>query len=355
MNENYSTYEQIDQFLKGNLKGNDLTDFQQKLDLDKEFSETVRAQKVVNEMVMTRHLTALKGKMQEDLKNKNFNSANKKWNYGAFLGMLLVASVAVWLLNGETTTIQVLAKENKPLVKDERKVNEPILKTPEKAQIQKAKPDVPKSSSDILKISKPGTAILEITKETANEPVLIDKLPEAKTANKTEIAPLFDCSIKKWSVNIETSPTCSLKREGYILIFDIEKLEYSIDNGQHFGRIKEYNSLAQGKYLLIAKDLNGCEYKTTAEVNSKICKTMDDIVFNPTLGNWKVMTKDNLETEVEVHDKSGRLVWKRNSNSDQPEWDGKNNQGQLVEIGMYGFRIQYSDGDSNEGYISVMY
>jgi hypothetical protein len=352
MNEDYSAYEQIEEFLKGNLKGNNLTEFQQKMESDKEFSETVRAQKVVNEMVMIKHLADLKGKMQQDLKGKNFNFT-KKWKFGAFLGLLLVASVTVWTLSDKYEPTEAL-RENKEIVKTEQ-VIEPILKDSEKAQIQEVKSELSKASNVVKEIPKPLISIPEVKKEVARVPVLVEKQTEAKMIDQPENPPKFDCSIKQWKISVETSPTCSGKKEGSILIFDREKHEYSIDEGQHFATKKEFNALAQGTYHLIAKDADGCEYKSTAEVKSKKCKTLEEFVFNPSLGNWIVPSKDNSDVEVTIVDKSGQLVWKKSFSSQQPEWDGKNNQGQLVEIGLYSFRFQYSDGDSKEGYISVMY
>ena len=355
MNEDFSTYEQIDEFLKGNLKGNELTNFQQKMESDKEFSETVRVQKVVNEMILTKHLAGLKGKMQQDLKGKNFTLTTKIWKFGAFLGLFLVASVTVWTLNDKSEPTEVVVGENKASVKTEQKATEPILKNPEKAEIQKVKSELPKTTNVVKETSKPLILTPEVKKEIAPEPVLVKKQTEAKTIEQPENTQRFDCSIKKWKISVETSSTCSGKKEGAILIFDREKHEYSIDEGQHFATKKEYNTLAQGTYHLIAKDADGCEYKTTVEVKSKTCKIMDEIVFNPTLGNWIVPSKDNSDVEVTILDKSGQLVWKKGFSFQQSEWDGKNNQGQLVEIGLYGFRIQYSNGDSKEGYISVMY
>lgn len=355
MNEDYSTYEKIDEFLKGNLNGTDLAEFQYKMESDSEFSETVRAQKVVNEMILTKHLADLKGKMQKDLKGKNFNPTTKKWKYGAFLGLFLAVLVTVWSLSNKYEPTEISGEENKATVKTEQKVTEPILRDPEKAEIQKVKSDLQKTSNVVKEIPEPLISIPEVKKEIAQELVLVEKQTEAKTVVQPENAPTFDCSIKKWKISVETSPTCRGKKEGAILVFDREKNLYSIDEGQHFGTKKEFNNLTQGTYNLIAKDADGCEYKSIAEVKSKKCKTLEEFVFNPILGNWIVPSKDNSEVEVTIVDKSGQLVWKKGFSLQQPEWDGKNIQGQLVEIGLYGFSIQYSNGDSKEGYISVMY
>ena len=354
MKEDYSIYEQIDEFLKGNLKGNDLALFQHKMESDEEFAENVRAQKVVNEMILTKHLADLKGKMQKDLQDKNFNKNTSIWKYGAFLGLFLVTSVTVWKLNDTPKQKEILIEQHKTIVKAEQKTTEIILENAE--AIEEVSNKIKHNSFNKNSPSSLISPIIENKKEIVQEPVLIEKLTEAKTIDQAEKAiPIFDCSIKKWNIHVETSPTCVGKNEGAILIFDREKHLYSIDEGQHFSTKKEYNTLGQGTYPLITKDADGCEYKTTAEIKSKSCKTMDEIVFNPTLGNWIVPSKDNSDVEVTIVDKAGQLVWKMGFSFQQPEWDGKNTQGQLVEIGLYGFRIQYSGGESKEGYISVMY
>lgn len=357
MNEDYSTYEQIDEFLKGNLKGNDLAEFQHKMESDTEFSETVRAQKVVNEMVMTKHLADLKGKMQKDLQHHHFDKKTNYLKYGLGLaGILAATSVVIWQWNGNEEPKTSLPEQPKALVKIEQKQTELIREISKQEPKQESKSKLPKTTNVANEIPKPSNSVSEVKTAFAKEPDLNVKNVETTSVTQPEKAQsTVDCSAKQWRITIETSPTCFGKSEGAILVFDREKHLYSIDEGQHFGTKKEFSSLAQGTYHLIAKDVDGCEYKSTAEVKSKKCKTSEEIVFNPSLGNWIVPTKDHSDMEVTIVNKSGQPVWKTDHSIQQPEWDGKNLDGQLVPVGLYGFRIQYSDGDSKEGYISVMY
>jgi hypothetical protein len=359
MNEDFSTYEQIDEFLKGNLKGNELSNFQQKMESDSEFSETVRAQKVVNEMVMTKHLADLKGKMQLDLQNNSFNNKTNYLKYGFGLaGIMVATTLAIWQWNGNEEPKTSLPEQPKAIVKIEQKAIEPIQENSKEELKQEGKSEMPKSTNVIKEISKPANSVSESQIEVEKEPELSIRNVEATSIKEPEkvAKQTIDCLIKQWKINIETSPTCLGKSEGSILIFDREKHLYSIDEGKYFSTKKEFNTLAQGAYHLIAKDENGCEYNTETEVKSKKCKTLEDLVFNPNLGAWHVLTKDNLDSEIEIRDKAGRLVWKKIfSSSDLQEWDGRNNEGQLVPIGLYCFHIVYSNGDSKEGYISVMY
>ena len=356
MNEDYSTYEQIDEFLKGNLKGNGLANFQHKMESDKEFSEIVRAQKAVNEMILTKYLAELKGKMQQDLKGKNFNKNTNNGKYGFGLVVILIISLAIWQLNGNEEPKTSLPQQPKAIVKIEQKATETIQEISKNELKLESKSELPKPSTVVQEISKPANSVSEVKIEVAREPELRVRNEETTSVKQSEKAnPTIDCAAKNWKINIETSPTCSSKSEGSILVFDREKHTYSIDEGRHFATKKEFNALAQGTYSLIAKDTDGCEYKSTIEVKSKKCKTLEEFVFNPTLGNWIVPTKDNSDVEVTIVNKSGQQVWKMSYSFQQPEWDGKNIDGQLVPIGLYGFHISYSNGDSKEGYISVMY
>lgn len=350
--------EEIDQFLVGKLKGEDLANFENRVASDAAFAEMVEVQRIANQIVLTKHLAHLKEKMENDLRPRK--AGGNWWKWSPLIGVALVGFLMIDRYNsepkkeivatnnsaGEVQRVEprtvVADAENNKQKEIKRTNSNPLLNTePRQQSINEAR----ENNLAIHQIEK--NIQQDALNEGRNEERMVSVVPNATKP---------DCSQKKWSVDIQTTPACQGKEEGEILVFDKLPNRYSLDEGHTFSAKKEFRKLPAKLYTLLIVDNDGCSKSEHVEVKEKRCKDVHEVVLNPHLGTWKIPLKENSQAEIHVFDKSGKLVFQKQlASSVEEEWDGKNNEGQLLPPGYYAFTIEYTDGDVQRGFISIMY
>ena len=122
MRPELETYYQIDKFLQGELKGDELVAFQNKMMADESFSEEVKYQKMVNEIVIGASYNSLRNQMSRDISNIDKNTGLKNWGIAAITGIALLSGSIYY-----------------SATKQDQSITKPDLKMPNKRLILKIK------------------------------------------------------------------------------------------------------------------------------------------------------------------------------------------------------------------------
>lgn len=361
MDAEFDINEKIDDYLRGKLSRVQQADFEGQMQADPALARQVNLQKLANEIVFTKGLADLKAKISADIAS---GKAEKKtnWIWTWAIGLGIVALVASWFIFSnkpkpvafEEIPITIEKAQDNP-VKQEISLNKPSETTishtaPSNVKVQETKMEA-------------GTAAPIAAKEVESEqkPMISSPIPEeTKVEHKLEVPAIIekskvDCGVKKWHFSLQATPTCAHANDGSIEVIDKTHHQYALGNG-NFTTSKSFHHLKKGNYSVSVKDENGCVTTSEVEVYQKNCQENLEVAFNSQLETWKVPIKESNKGEIQIFSKNGRLAFSKQWNQgEEVEWDGKNQNGDLLDRGLYSFTIHYSNGETQQGTISITY
>ena len=354
MNEDFHNYQLIDRYLRNELPVQELEVFNQKLRSDKEFAEAVDLQKLSNDLIVEERFYSIMDEMDHPAKGK-------PWKKG-----IIISSVILLLLTG-AYFIKNSDKDNP--VKDIKPVT-----LPEKADssAKELREEVKTSfQEEIIQpkikdpVDKEKKSPVNTVEELYSMPVAPQAMDDHATALKDEniVLPVKKdpCGNTFISAEVQTHESCEGESTGMIEIpmYALKGGEepYSFSLNDQYQSSNIFMQVAPGSYDLKIKDQNGCiEVRKNVTVKSKRCVKFESFSFNPSYGEfWKFPAGENQDFKVRITNKQGVQVYAIEVKGGSPyEWDGRSSAGSPLPSGTYFYVLEFPDGRTGQGYISII-
>lgn len=91
------------------------------------------------------------------------------------------------------------------------------------------------------------------------------------------------------------------------------------------------------------------------EKHEKITEPRLEVSINPDLGEyWNIPNPNNEHFTYKILDKAGTVVFQGEGKSDQVMWEGNRQGGELLNMGIYYFYVEYSSGKKILGDITIL-
>lgn len=370
MRPELETYEQIDLFLNGELEGDALRSFEQKMAGDAAFAEEVQLQKLANEVVRGAALHDLRTQMTADIQKMDASSG--KWK---------IASIAVGFIALSSSVLYFATKSN----------NAADKKTPESSathqtSIQKVEGvrAAEKIKMDKVLAAQTGdntsgnhtthTTVVDSTSFhqsdvlhhlNDNTPVATEKMPQTKTetipAANTE--PVKQNANPCTSVHIEATynvvASCPDKNTGSIRIPQSSikggSAPYTVrlDKSRTLQNSDAFSNLAADSYTLYITDQSGCAKTYPVEVPEKTCNPFSS-VFAPDKGEvWKYTGSEHISYTLTIVNMAGQQVYRTPQMQGVFEWQGFSQKGEYLDAGLYIYVAEYTDGTKENGQVTI--
>lgn len=356
MNLDQHISEEVERYLKKEMSIEEIHSFKKKLSTIPAYMETYQAELALREMIRTKQLHNLQNKIKSDLNKPS--GFSWKWLTGGLSGILVIG-VLFLKLNNHIEENNILNNSNKKetsgsLTSKNFSVEDETL----------GKTSVIKNYSNKIitdTIAKSYDGPLNADSVVTIAPEVLNKNDERIDQHNNEVAAI-DCSKNPVTVDIVTEASCKGDENGRLSI-DIKSLsggtspfQYALEGVEDFSRQHIFSDLKSGKYIVLIKDKNACVTKITKEVGTRNCDKPIDEVFNPDLSNWKIPIDGESGGVVKIFNKAGTLVYSENFElGSSLEWNGRNENGIMLDKGQYVFLISYTNGEQKKGYISISF
>ncbi|MGN6645010.1 MAG: gliding motility-associated C-terminal domain-containing protein [Cytophaga sp.] len=368
MRPELETYEQIDLFLNGELEGDALRSFEQKMAGDSAFAEEVRLQKIANEVVKGASLQDLREQMSADLQKMDASSG--KWK---------IVSIAVGFIALSSSVLYFATKSNNPADK----------KTPEstthQTSIQKAegvraaekiKMDNVLAAETATHTSGNTTTPATTVDSTSfhqsdvlhhlndNTPVSSATVPHSRTedvlAEHTEEPQNSDpCASVYIEAAYSIAASCPDKNTGSIRVPQSSikggAAPYTVrlDKSRTLQNSDAFSNLAADSYTLYITDQAGCAKTYPVEVPEKTCNPFSS-VFAPDKGEiWKYTGSGHISYTLTIVNMAGQQVYRTPQMQGVFEWQGLSQKGEYLDAGLYIYVAEYTDGTKENGQVTI--
>ncbi|WP_018344358.1 hypothetical protein [Cytophaga aurantiaca] len=361
-------FDKIEAYLSGELDAGEKTAFENQVAADDLLKAEVEKHKVANALIMEQRLLSVKNIFQEErIKDSGSNGLSKPF------GFILLAVAAI----GIGTSVYLLNKKDDVISskKDENQSNQIVSTTitPDNKNVSGNKELTTKDASqsvatttdngfhkqqiqqmeEQLRVDEKGTLYIDSSsiQKTDVRPVT----HAVKTIDEIKTAP-DPCAHVTIQANIKPSPSCDYKSTGNILVSNINggTKPYSVSISSSSDESVVNGELEKGVYQAIVRDANGCTHKySNIVVAEKDCPV--DYSFNPFYGDEEIyIGPSGVEGQIEIYDKAGVLYYQRAIHAMVAfKWSGMGNGNQIIP-GYYIFVINYADGTSKRGSITIV-
>lgn len=366
MHKEYS-YEEIEQYLSGDLPEKDQMQFEEQLQTDASLKQKVLICQSAPNLILLNKLKDLKAIMSEEQRKAEqpkfpFN----KTGLAILISSVLISGLAIYMNKNKATPAnthkKIIPVNQAAPTSEGTPINADQLQRRNNTVVDSQKRTDTNSNTDTT--SKP-TTIVSSTPATI---VVQDKLvPENKTqktdlnqTNNTSIhtpatTAVINCTGVDIAADISVTEPCFGSNNGSIELHHLHggKAPYkSILNGNVTASGHTFKNLYQGNYVIEVADANGCKHQfNTLILVGKNCVTNYD--FNTSLGeSWAGPIADQSCT-LRIVDKNGTLVYTKQLMPDeQCTWTGHSLTGGLLH-GYFVFTLENKDGSVNRGSITI--
>jgi hypothetical protein len=289
----YHLYEKIDQYLQGNLSGDELNLFQLEMSNNSEFAQQVDLQSLTNNIVIENKLDSVRSKLSNIHNRKSgtnsFLSSFKTFSIVSLSFFLSAGLLAYYMkfdskeqINQELGST-IVTKQNKVrTIKELIKVEEVLVKESgqDKDQFIDQEPEtlIDQSSTDEKADRSKNNDIVSSEKEkTTEKPKEVKQFQQLTDFVNNERV-LNPCAEVRISTKIDITPSCEGENNGALRV-ELDKTSggkapyfYSID-GKNYSMKGEFENLEQGSYSFYIEDADGCLNKIDnyIKVNTKSC------------------------------------------------------------------------------------
>jgi hypothetical protein len=381
MNPEEEKYDLIERYLEGSLPPKDAEAFRQRMEQDADLRQEVQAHQAVHDLVMDQGLINLKQKLQSIHQNElRNNSGSNRWKlYGGIGALLLIGAASLYLYHqpatepqaAQTTTIQpsgstTLPADSAPVaVLPEPTEQVPVAPAPttpppatnttpvvvpaEDKHVQ-AKTDVATTASEKQKHD---------SSSTHGATVPSGKAPDNPAQASNQVA---DCSQVQFSGTVSGAESCNDSPTGTIMI-QLSSLKggqkpykFSLAKDEGYKTAAHFDQLEAATYEVWIKDKNNCTGRLQkVEIKAKNCPK--EYVFAPAREQvWEIPLKEGLAAnDIRIFNRGGQQVYQASLlQVFQPVWHGTDNSGISLPMGSYSFVIRYTNGEIEQGYVTVL-
>jgi hypothetical protein len=163
------------------------------------------------------------------------------------------------------------------------------------------------------------------------------------------------CSQSNIQAEFNTQGTCFNKQEGEIHILKITggKGPYITEVINNDNSTIDRTHLKHGTYILKITDQNNCtKIYESIVIESINCK--EEYVFNPSIGETWNMPVYSSNGQIQIVSKNGTVLYKNTLLANEEyTWNGVTQTGN-IEYGLHSFIIQYKDGYTLNGTITIV-
>jgi len=358
--EEFNYHQMIEEYLLGAMTSPERLAFEKELEKNSALQQEVNAHRLANDIVIERRLLDVKATLK--IIDKQASSNGWKWMLGAGLGLVLLGGYYFSTLN---TTSPV------PVKQPAKTIAIPPIKT---QRVETQLPQAKAITASKKGVTAPQASLPDEGANTMSSPVQAStelparaEIPEAKTeapvhqdkteenAKKPVPIPVDPCKWVTLSADISTHATCQGKSEGIVRVAHIKggTLPYKTALFDERNQESSLSSLSKGTYTLVVTDNKGCSQRfEKLKVATKVCS--QDLVFNPSLGeSWEIPDSEQDGT-LKIYDNAGTLYfWKEIQAFEKEHWSGRSMNGEQKQ-GYFLFEIQYKDGSSAQGSITLV-
>ncbi|WP_028981103.1 hypothetical protein [Sporocytophaga myxococcoides] len=362
-------YNNLDAFLKGNLQGAELQEFEAALLHDPELAEKVENARFLQKLVFKNRLLTIKDlAKQEEVKLGNKNKYIKKGMVGGALLTLILVTIGILQYNKKEDTAAKQSIENsgneqkvggssaieKSYVEKKPNLESPIVHSENNKMLKSNNAGIPPSESYSVIVD---TILPKTPADNADIKPEVSKYEDTKyisiSGTKAKDENIQPCDLIQWKAQINTTPACIGKTNGKIEAINISggTVPYTQNLFLNGREVYSNSGLKAGNYELLITDSKNCQQRFTAQVSEISCPIND--YFNPSFGEvWNIPVTDKAG-KLTIYTKSGTPIYqmdlKRNTVA---TWNGIDKYERL-EAGYFIFVIEYEDGEVLKGSVTI--
>lgn len=374
MRPELETYEQIDSFLNGELKGEELNSFQKRMQIDVEFAEEVQLQKIANALVVGASFQDLRDQMSTDISKMDSSSNSNKWKFISIgLAFIAFSSAVLYFYpftetkkddqtssdNKQRTSIQkiegVRAVEKIKLDNlraDNKEINEQIV-----SNQFKQTDSTFIHQSDVANRLKDTISSFPIKQVDAKQ--IKDTATSVQNFNIEQIKPVSNpCSGVDIEAIILTGASCADRSTGSINVVQTDikggTAPYNVRLDKSRTAVNNiFTNLPANTYSVSITDKAGCMKVYAVEIEEQPCNPKS-AVFTPDKGEvWKFEGLNNLTYTLTIINIAGQQVFKTAQIQGVFEWQGYSQKGEYLDAGLYIYVAEYSDGSKVNGQVTI--
>ena len=372
MRPELETYEQIDSFLNGELKGEALNSFQERMQKDLDFAEEVQLQKFANEVVAGASFQDLRDQMSADISKIDATNTSSRWKYiSVGLGFIALSSTILYFspLTEKTKAEHTSSTKDQTSVQKVEGVRAAEKINMNNIHLDKNEPNKKNATkqfdptdSTLIHQSDVAQRIKDSISAPASKQIESKQSKDSSTSSlKKEIInpvtnPCLNVSI---AASITTTASCIDKNTGSITIqqSDIKggKAPYTIrlDKSRILTNSNTFINLTANTYSISITDQLGCTKTYSAEVAEKECNPTSSI-FAPDKGEvWKFTGTAGLSYTLTIVNIAGQQVFRTAQLEGTFEWQGYSQKGEYLDAGLYIYVAEYSDGSKENGQVTI--
>lgn len=370
MNPKYNIYEEIDRYLSHQLSEEELLDFQARLLQDEVLQETLEAQKIAHEIIIDHELMKLKDRIQKDLQ-PNDSGSSFQWSkiilLTAVLGSGAMYTYFQWDSKTQVTTPVKSISTPTPIDQNKTEhIQKGIRVEKQNHTLSQSMPTEDKNSVVFHNESNTLTEIINphieqhsniIGEDKKDHILILERGDPEKTTVKTPV--ILSCDKTTISAEVVVNYGLDGFDEAQIVVKKSSlkggtpPYTFALDESS-FGKEDLFDGIKEGIHLVSIKDQNNCLFKK--EVIIKTPQKVIDDAFAPSYGErWKFPLQQETEATITIFNKAGLTVYKNNIKGGYPdEWDGRDQNGNELDLGNYYFILTFKSNKMTKGNISIL-
>lgn len=369
MNPDYKIYEEIDRYLEGAMSAEEHTLFENRMESDPELESLVDAQKLAHHIFISKEMLDLKETMSTDLNEIHRKDQLRKNIKTFILGLIGVSALVaggIYLNRHEGENVVKQEKETEGLQESNTTIEIPT--TTAREEITPTKPAIVKIKQHHKEylVSVDHGETTQVTGSIPFETIhqedtseVTKKLPsslsdeeirntEASSDEKTD-SPLTTPECPDINFALTSTPSFFDVPTGVIRFSKIKggNGTYKFFINQEAGYL-ENESLESGHYSCYIEDENKCKSSVkTIDVKALPCLNDYQKTFTPkTDESWTLPVTEADDYLFEIYDQTGSALIKLYGyEGESQDWDGYQENGDLIPAGYYQIKISYSSGE----------
>jgi hypothetical protein len=354
------TYHLIDSYLNGKLEGETLRAFEEQLKSDPAFAEEVSFQQLTNEVVIGASYDSLRSQMTKDIEQIDTSAKIKTWSlYTVAAFILLTGGISIYrYTHNESKPAKTDVKEFKPAAQSSvstapaKTYVNTDLKTPsyQKQETQQT-PDFKESAVTKIDTQAAVTQIPNVQQHTPSEKTAPDVKTHQPAENTGTVTTANPCLNTRITAETSSRPAC-------ILLSNVQggtsPYTLSLDHSAAKPVKESYSYLSAGTHTLLITDKNGCSKELHVSIAEKNCRKTS-YVFAPEKGEtWKISGTNSSDFSITILNIAGTQVYKSNTMQGEFEWQGIGQQGEYLSAGLYIYVIEYKNGQTENGQVTIV-
>ena len=358
-------YDLIDSYLQGSLPKDH--PFHQRILVDGELAEEVAVQKIVKSAVIENRLKDVSAEIRSLQTPDQPKTSWRKWLISGMIFLVTSAAIFYVILHNESPKIKSSKLQGQaaaPIAPQIKNADEklPSEVMPSASVMRKNQPSA---------YSIPYTSPSEVLNKIHDQPAPMAEEPQqVATVSSVQQGtfeppvsiPLNICDTTKITAEVAITNPCQQMANGSIHVLKVKggkkPYEYSIDHSESFQKSQLFDELKPGEYDLIVKDHNGCMKQAVMDIRLTFreCSQLHSFSFDPTIQTWEVPFEHGKSGRITIVDKSGRTVFTKTfAPLEQLFWTGTSSNGETLQPGAYIYMIEYGDGSSQKGEVTLSY